>query len=315
MGWNIKRFAVTYFCYNPHCILIMSKLNWLTSYSLSYMFHVKKLSREDFSFAVELANNMNWNMATEDFEFMVSLEPDGCFVLLDGVGRVGIATCVSYGEVGWFGNLVVKEEYRNKGAGSILLKHAVDYLHVKGVRTIGLYAYPHLVGFYGSWGFRSDGDFSVLHAERLGLIAARILPVVGRGQFSALGKFDSLCFGGDRRRLLQSIIFEEGNLSYYISEGAEIVGYVAATVYEKVAWVGPLICHASRRDVALLLVKAVLSRLGGKSIYMVVPKKDVILLEAFLSLGFREDFFVSRMFLGEPIGKNCIYLAESLERG
>jgi predicted GNAT family acetyltransferase len=96
------------------------------------------MTTEDFGFATELANTMDWNMAIEDFQFMTSLEPGGCFVLFDDSKPIGIATCNSYGKVGWFGNLIMKEEYRGKGAGSQLVKHAIDYLHDKGVETIGL---------------------------------------------------------------------------------------------------------------------------------------------------------------------------------
>ncbi len=62
------------------------------------MFEVKKLSKKDYSFAAELANTMNWNMAVEDFEFNAALEPDGCFLLVDGSTRLGVATCISYGK-------------------------------------------------------------------------------------------------------------------------------------------------------------------------------------------------------------------------
>ena len=86
------------------------------------MFQVKLMTADDFPFATELANTMDWNMATEDFQFMQSLEPEGCFVLYDGAKRLGIATCISYGKMGWFGNLIVKEEYRNRGAGSLACK-------------------------------------------------------------------------------------------------------------------------------------------------------------------------------------------------
>ena len=98
----------------------------------------------DFSFAIRLANTMNWNMTRNDFEFISVLEPAGCFVLFDGVKQAGIATCISYGSVGWFGNLVVKDEYRRSGGGSALLKHAVNYLRDKGITSVGLYAYPIL---------------------------------------------------------------------------------------------------------------------------------------------------------------------------
>ena len=121
----------------------------------------------DFQFATKLANTMNWNMAPEDFAFMASLEPEGCFVVFEGSKRLGIATCISFGNVGWFGNLIVKEKYRRKGAGRLLVKHAVNYLQSKGAKTIGLYAYPNLESFYGSLGFEKDMDFSLLHAESL----------------------------------------------------------------------------------------------------------------------------------------------------
>ena len=127
------------------------------------MFHVEKMEVDDFPFAVQLATTMNWNMTIEDFAFMVKLEPLGCHVQFHGQERVGIATSVSFGKVGWFGNFVVKENFRGEGAGSILMKHAIDYLKSKGVETIGLYAYPHLIEFYESFGFEPDEDFLVLH--------------------------------------------------------------------------------------------------------------------------------------------------------
>ena len=78
------------------------------------MFQVKQMRPEDFSFATDLANTMDWNMAPEDFQFMSQLEPESCFVLFDDLKKVGIATCINYGAVGWFGNLVVKQEYRGR---------------------------------------------------------------------------------------------------------------------------------------------------------------------------------------------------------
>ncbi len=114
-------------------------------------------------------------MAPEDFEYMLNLEPQGCFVLFDGSERIGIATCISFGKVGWFGNLIIKEKCRKKGAGSLLVKHAVDYLQSRGVKTIGLYAYPNLLNFYSRQGFKEDEDFSVLSVETLQSINAETL--------------------------------------------------------------------------------------------------------------------------------------------
>ena len=269
----------------------------------------------DFMFATNLANTMDWNMAPEDFEYMMMLEPQGCFVAFDGSEPIGIATCISFGEVGWFGNLIVKEKYRNKGAGSLLVKHSLNYLLNKGVETIGLYAYPNLVNFYSNLGFKYDEDFSVLSTEELKFQTVRTPLKNGIKKVKAIEKFDRHCFVGDRKKLLESIILEKGNLCSYESRDNEIVGYVAATVYEKMAWLGPLVCHADYVEVASSLVKSVLGNIEHLSVYVALPKKEAALMSVFFDAGFKEDFFVSRMFLGPVVSKNCIYMAESLERG
>ena len=267
------------------------------------MFQVKPMSLKDYEFAIELANTMDWNMATEDFQFMSSLEPEGCFVAFEGTQPVGIATCINYGRVGWFGNLIVKDQYRKKGVGSLLVNHSTKYLLKKGVRTIGLYAYPNLVGFYSKLGFQPNEEFSVSHSQKLPSIApSRALPSVSKEKLSAIEKFDSECFGGERKKLLESIIPVEGNLSYYVPDGEGLVGYATSTVYERMAWVGPLMCRQTNFEAAASLVKAVLSKLAGKSVYAVAPKNSA-LSNVLSGVGFKKDFSVSRMFYGEVVEK------------
>jgi GNAT superfamily N-acetyltransferase len=279
------------------------------------MFHVEKMKADDFPFAVQLANTMNWNMAVEDFKFMVKLEPQGCFVLFHGSERLGICTSVIFGRVGWFGNLVVKGGYRREGAGSLLVRHAIDYLKNKGVETIGLYAYPHLISFYESFGFEPDIDFLVLQGKAVFLPTEGAARNAKKQDVPEVINFDSQCFGVNRKKLLEPILLNKGNLCYIATENNGIAGYVAAKVYDKMAEVGPLICHANHVEAALMLLKTILNGLNGLAVSMCIPKKEAALLNMLSKAGFREDFRVARMFLGPAVAKNCIYMAESLERG
>jgi len=279
------------------------------------MFEIKKLSRSDFSFAVHLANTMNWQMADADFEFALALEPDGCFLIQENHTRLGIATCLSYGEIGWFGNLVVEESSRKKGAGNALVSHALRYLFGRGVKTVGLYAYRDLVGFYRKLGFTADRDFSLLHTKKLPKIPEIHQPAITKKEFPKVAELDESCFGGDRTRLLRSIIEDKDNLSSVIFEDNQLVGYVAATVTADSAWVGPLVCPPGRLDAAVSLMQSILAKVPGKSVYAVVSKKDKALFDFLSRLGFAEEFSVSRMFLGKATAKDCVYIAESLERG
>ena len=279
------------------------------------MFKIATLSKSDFPFAINLANTMNWHMAEADFEFALTLEPNGCFLLKDGTRRLGIATCLSYGKVGWFGNLVVEPSSRRKGVGNALVSHAVCYLLGRGVETVGLYAYSHLVDFYGKLGFKADCTFSLLHTEKLPEIPAEPLFAIGGKKFSQVAEFDEKCFGGDRTRLLRKIIEVKDNFSSVLLKDNRVVGYVAATVADDALWVGPLVCLQSRIDTALFLLQSVLGRASGKSVYVVISEKEKVLFDFFSGLGFAKEFSVSRMFLGKAMGQDCIYIAESLERG
>jgi ribosomal protein S18 acetylase RimI-like enzyme len=281
------------------------------------MFRVEKMAVNDFPFAVQLANTLNWNMATEDFAFMQKLEPKGCFVLFHGSERVGIATSVSFGKVGWFGNLAVKEDYRRKGAGALLVNHAVKYLKSTGVETIGLYAYPHLIKFYKNLGFKPDVDFLVLQGKPVSSVTEGTVQLreAKKQDVPALIDLDCQCSGAYRKKLLEPILLNTSNLCYVSTHDDEIIGYVAAKAYEEMAEVGPLICRQNRVDIAVALLKTVLGKLRNLDVFTCAPTEETALLETLLKAGFRENFRVTRMFLGPAVAKSCIYMAESLERG
>jgi hypothetical protein len=272
------------------------------------------MSARDYGFAVDLANTMNWHMSAEDFGFNQFLEPKGCLILFNDSIPVGIASCVSFGKVGWFGNLVVKQEWRGQGVGRLLLEHAICYLQGKGVESIGLYAYPEFREFYSKFGFKKDIDLSVMYSNHLHAIRASS-KVECQADFSVLGGFDSEFFGTDRSRLLKGILQEKTSVCHVSFRGEDVVGYVLAKVYGNLAEVGPLVCRSDKSDVALELLKAALRGLINKSVMLYVPQNQSVFEEFLLSVGFRKSFSVSRMFLGKSKIQNYIHLAESLERG
>jgi GNAT superfamily N-acetyltransferase len=279
------------------------------------MFRVEQMKPEDFLFAVELSNTMNWNMTVEDFELASKLEPEGCFILQEGSERLGIATTVSFGKVGWFGNLIVKEEVRRKGAGSFMLEHALDYLKGRGVETVGLYAYEHLVEFYKRFGFKVEEEFLVLQGEPASLVTAEILEKTQERDVQAIIEFDGKCFGACRTKLLEHILLDKSNRCYVSADGDNIAGYGAAKIFGNMAEVGPLVCRKGHVDDALIILESVLSQLKGVNVFMCVPSKEKLLLDWLSEAGLRRDFQVARMFLGPAVAANCLYVAESLERG
>jgi ribosomal protein S18 acetylase RimI-like enzyme len=279
------------------------------------MFHVEKMRKEHFPFAVQLANTMDWNMAESDFEFNTNLEPDGCFVIFQAKDPVGIATCISYGTTGWFGNLAVKEEHRKAGAGTTLVKHALEYLTGKGVETVGLYAYNHLVGFYEKLGFKPQDDFVILTGKQSTPKPQRTELKSSKKDIPSLIDLDRRCFGWERKKLLEPLLLAKENLSYLSIRNGEIAGFAVAKVYDTMAEIGPVVCSQQHSDVAVDLLRTILYILRNRNVYVYVPEEAKRLFTTLLDNGFKEKFCVKRMFLGSFIAQSCVYLPESLERG
>jgi len=279
------------------------------------MFYLEKMTEKDFEFALRLTDTRDWNLVEDDFKFMTKLEPEGCFVLFEGSERVGLITSIGFDRIGWFGNLIVEERHRKKGAGALLVKSVVSYFLSKGVNNVGLYSYTDAIPFYEKLGFKYDSEFTVLEGKASTSPANAIVRKAGKEDFQKIINHDSGCFGASRKKLLEAILGNVANLCYLSTENGRILGYAMAKVYEGVAEIGPLACQRERSSIAIDLLKTVLNRLGGFDVSLCLPTKETVIIDFLSKLGISERFRVARMFL-KPFGaKDCIYLAESLERG
>jgi GNAT superfamily N-acetyltransferase len=279
------------------------------------VFHVKNMSRADFAFASRITGLMGWGLAMQDFEFMIELEPKGCFVLLHGSDRVGIATTVSFGKLGWFGNLIVDESKRNRGAGTLLVEHALEYLTEKNVETVGLYAYTEKIPFYRRLGFECDSEFIVLKGKGFSSPVGANVKRAEKQELAKVIALDHSCFGASRRRMLEPILMDPDNPCFICTEDGQILGFAVAKVYRGVAELGPLACKRGRAKTAFDLLRTTLSALEGLETSVFVPKREKRIVSMLQESGFDESFRVERMFHGPCVTAECVYLAESLERG
>jgi GNAT superfamily N-acetyltransferase len=273
------------------------------------------MSNADVDFAVHITGQMGWELARSDFEFMMELEPKGCFVLSEDSEKIGIATAVSFGKIAWFGNLIVNESKRGRGAGSLLVNHSFKYLKSKKVETVGLYAYMERISFYKRLGFKPDLEFMVLKGTAFPSPSSRDVTQAGKKDIEEIVEFDRAFLGESRKKMLEPILSDPDNLCYISTENEKIVGYSVAKVFRGMAELGPLLCEKGRDSTAMALLKTTLNGLKGLEVSLFVPEKEDQILSMLAKNGFRESFKVERMFHGPPVGLDWVYMAESLERG
>ncbi len=279
------------------------------------MFQVQTMSADDFAFAVHLTDTMSWRLTAEDFQWMTTLEPDGCFILWDDAERVGVATTIRFGPIGWLGNVIVREDQRGRGAGSRLVQHALEYLTSHGVQTTGLYAYQNRIPFYQRLGFAYDSEFLVLTGYADPPPEEGALRTATIQDDHAILELDHRCFGASRHKVLTPLLHEPENACYVSLHKEALRGFVVAKVYADMAEVGPLVCLRACPAVAIDLARAALTRVRGREVMVCLPAQEFILWRSLLQWGLQEAFRVARMFHGPPRRTECIHMAESLERG
>lgn len=273
------------------------------------------MTKRDFAFAIKLTDTMNWDLTEKDFELMMTLEPEGCFVALDGAEKAGIITTMHFDRIGWIGNLIVNRRHRSKGIGSLLMKHGNDYLANKSVTTVGLYSYVDTVPFYEKMGFRKNCNFVRLvclgSTRHFGDKAPESMI---ESDLPDVINLDKLCIPGSRERLLRRIFTDSRDLCYVARRNKQLMCFIMADWYKKE--IGPWVGHPGHYREAINLLKAVLNKLVGSEVRIGVPANERKILDALRDMNFRDEFKVVRMYHGESLEDTGYLLAmESLERG
>lgn len=94
---------------------------------------IRSMRGADIEGAMRLKHAAGWNQTVQDWERLLRLEPDGCFVEeRDGV-IAGSATALCYGrELAWIGMVLVLPGYRRRGIATALMRHVLAWLHENG---------------------------------------------------------------------------------------------------------------------------------------------------------------------------------------
>jgi hypothetical protein len=59
----------------------------------------------------------------------------------------------------------------------------------------------------------------------------------------------------------------------------------------------------------------VIKKIEGYEVSICLPEREKAIINMLLDFGFKESFTVFRMFSGPIVFRDCVYIAESLERG
>ncbi|HJX23031.1 MAG TPA: hypothetical protein VJ574_01300, partial [Candidatus Bathyarchaeia archaeon] len=178
-----------------------------------------------------------------------------------------------------------------------------------------LYSYLNAIPFYERLGFECDSDFLVLRGRVTSYKAPVSLRKAEKEEIPEIIDFDETYFGVSREKLLSPILGNKRNSCHVYVEDGHIQGYAIAKPYGEAAELGPLVCKPKQSNVAINLLRTSLSNLTKFEVYLTIQERESAIIRTLSDSGFSGYFRVARMFLNPRTIKDCIYVAESLERG
>ena len=258
---------------------------------------VSRFASEDIDVFLETCAGEELTCDRWEFDFLLHAFPQGCFVYRVNGLPVAFVTAIAYGTSGWFGNLIVRSDWRGKGIGKILSDCAIESLRSAGVETVWLAATEagkrlyHGLGFFevdtiNQWiGFGQSGS----QCDSPGMAVDQMISL------------DLACWG-ERREVLIDTVYRHGTV--FAGKDSFLVAQRWGYGYFQL---GPWV--SENFEIAEELFKEALIRIGPTNpIFSYVPFRNVSAAVLLSSHGFKIVGSSTLMCLGSDAAYNPGYI-------
>jgi GNAT superfamily N-acetyltransferase len=286
------------------------------------MIEIRRMTIDDLPLGLRLTRQAGWNQIDADWRRFIDMEPEGCFVAeLDGSPVGTTTTCIFGHRVAWVAMVLVDREFRGKGIGTKLLKHALDYLNTRKIETVRLDATPAGRPIYEKLGFTPEYELARFKGtvDRVGVRkswwgephpTSEAMP----GVFSDPIAFDRRMTGTDRTKMLSKLFEEFPEHIRIVRQGSQLEGFITMRPGANATQVGPCIATA---DAGPSLLSDALDRCEGKPVFVDIPLGNECAVEIAQSGGLKVQRCFTRMCWGKRINENvqAMWASSGPEKG
>jgi GNAT superfamily N-acetyltransferase len=264
------------------------------------VFPVRLMTPADLDQCMALKELIGWNQLREDWEQILRLRPDGCFVACQGDRIVGTATTTAYGNAfGWVGMVIAHPDCRRCGIGRSLLERCIDSLaHCDAVRLdatpAGKQLYDRL-GFVDEYELGRYSAQSPFPADVPDVPGLRIGPLQ-TADLPAVVAFDTPFFGIDRSAVLATWQKRTPGYAWIARRDGQIAGYCLGRPGANFATVGPVV--ALEEGIARALVARALAAIGPRPVAIDAFEHTPAFLDWLARTGFVRQRPFIRMYRG-----------------
>jgi GNAT superfamily N-acetyltransferase len=232
---------------------------------------LREAAIDDLSAVASLREAVGW--AAHDWALRAVIgQPHATCLVAEDAGRVvAVGSGISYGALGFVGNMVVAPSHRRRGLGSAILMEVTTFLERAGCRRLELYATAEGRALYERHGFALDHPTTMAHIPRHAATAHDSqleLLVAGPAELDALSAYDRARFGADRRPLLELMLAdrqrplllalrddaiggylwlrpESSRIGPWLADTPDLAGVLLAAAFERATECDELAAHLS----------------------------------------------------------------------
>jgi len=259
---------------------------------------IKPMKRQEMDLAIEWAKNEGWNPGHEDADSFYNADPSGHFIGFLSDVPVGCISAVTYGKTfGFLGLYIVRPEYRGKGYGIQLWKHAMKHL---GARNIGLDGVLARRKDYEKHGFR----FAYRNLRYGGKVDSNVAISKNIVDLVSFNIDDILEYDGKmspvpRRQFLKGWMRQKGARTLgYVSLHGQSAGWLSGYGVIRPCImghkIGPL--FADNEQIAEQLFFALTKGMTDDKVFIDIPEGNADALRLAKRIGMEQVFETARMY-------------------
>tara|TARA_Y100001968_G_C19406668_1_gene744033 strand:+ start:376 stop:1269 length:894 start_codon:yes stop_codon:yes gene_type:complete len=291
-------------------------------------FKIRTLNEEDIDLVTSWAKKENFSPGLGDLSIYRNTDNQGIWIGLLNDVPIGCICGIKYNKYyGFIGLFIVLEQYRGRGYGLSLWKHALA--HLVDLPCIGLEAAPDRISDYEKWGFRSSSvttrwvlnNRDIIIANKFNGFDSKLIRTLGGTSIpnKSVQKYDAKKEPSPRPHFLSDWLNHPSGTVLALVDNSNIChgfGRIRPCLtLDGSGWrIGPLL--AETKDLAEYLLRTLVTKYSG-IVIIDSPGLNPFAKDLLLKLGFSETTRTRRMYKGfqPPISLNDVYGLASLELG
>ena len=269
---------------------------------------LRLLTSHDLSFCNQLIDQAGWNQTDEDWQRIMLLNPEGCFIARLNGTNVGTITYTIFSQnqendfpsVAWISMVLVDKKFRGMGIGQEMFAMVMRKLSDLDVGTVRLDATPMGLKLYAKFGF--EKEYELIRLVRNSECPEGPVSSIPKTDCDPihLAQFDKRYTDTYRYPLIQALADQPlARIMHLSGEMDSVCGYAGCRP-GRIGWqIGPCIAENPERGIELL--ENALESLSGERVIIDIPSACPSTIQWAEGNQFIEQRRFIRMFFGRKL--------------